>query len=51
MPRKRCGDLPVETARHLDQLTSEQLDNLGEAVLDFTGLTDLEAWLVNNRAS
>ncbi|TVP67175.1 MAG: DUF4351 domain-containing protein, partial [Nodularia sp. (in: Bacteria)] len=30
-----------------ETLTLEQLENLGEALLDFTTLLDLEAWLTN----
>lgn len=29
----------------LDTLTVPQLESLGEALLDFTSLSDLEAWL------
>jgi flagellar biosynthesis/type III secretory pathway protein FliH len=49
--RRRFGELPVETTHRLDQLTSEQLGDLGEAVLDFTGLADLDRWLAQNRPS
>jgi hypothetical protein len=33
----------------LDTLTLPQLEALGEALLDFTELADLEAWLVELR--
>jgi predicted transposase YdaD len=37
----------IDTALHaqIDQLTLEQLEALGEALLDFTTVSDLEDWL------
>ena len=42
---KRFGSVPSQVTERLDQMTSEQLDELGEALLDFTSLADLNTWL------
>ena len=43
--KRRCGELPSEIISQLRSLSLSQLEDLGEAVLDFTSLQDLEAWL------
>lgn len=43
--RRRLGTVPAALAAHLDTLTPDQLDDLGEALLDFTTPADLEDWL------
>ena len=43
--RRRLGSVPVSLTARLDRLTPEQLDDLGEALLDFTAAADLEEWL------
>ncbi len=43
--RRRLGEVPPALTERLDQLSSEQLDELGEAVIDFTMPADLEGWL------
>jgi Domain of unknown function (DUF4351) len=43
--RRRCGALPDTVESKVRTLTVSDLEALGEAVLDFTGLTDLERWL------
>ena len=44
--RRRCGELnPAQEAR-IRSLRLEQLETLAEALLDFEGASDLEAWLV-----
>ena len=40
------GFSPVKlVARRLDTLTAGQLDDLGEALLDFRTIADLQQWL------
>ena len=41
---RRVGELPQEVRQRIETLSLEQLENLGEALLDFQGMTDLEAW-------
>ncbi|MBW4619673.1 MAG: DUF2887 domain-containing protein [Cyanosarcina radialis HA8281-LM2] len=42
---RRLGELPQEVRQRVESLSLEQLENLGEALLDFTSMTDLDAWL------
>ena len=42
---KRVGELSSETRSQIESLSLEQLENLGEALLDFNSITDLQAWL------
>ncbi len=42
---RRVGELPQEVREQVESLPLEQLENLGEALLDFTSLADLQAWL------
>jgi predicted transposase YdaD len=42
---RRVGDLPPEIAAQVQALSLGQLERLGEALLDFTDLTDLQIWL------
>ncbi|WP_414550070.1 Rpn family recombination-promoting nuclease/putative transposase [Anabaena sp. CCY 0017] len=44
---RKVGELPPRMREQVETLTLEQLENLGEALLDFTSLLDLEAWLAN----
>ncbi len=50
---RRVGEIPPEFQTRLRQLSIEQLENLGEAVLDFTNPSDLMTWLEsqNNRSN
>jgi hypothetical protein len=42
----RClGSVPENLRSKVDSLSLEQLENLGDALLDFRSLQDLEAWL------
>ncbi|WP_375479932.1 Rpn family recombination-promoting nuclease/putative transposase [uncultured Nostoc sp.] len=41
---RRVGELPQEVRSHIETLSLEQLENLGEALLDFQASADLEAW-------
>lgn len=42
---RRLGSVPVQAAARLPLLSAEQLDELGEALLDFETASDLETWL------
>ncbi|MFM7426883.1 MAG: Rpn family recombination-promoting nuclease/putative transposase [Elainella sp.] len=42
---RRVGDLPPDLTTQVQSLSLEQLEALGEALLDFTALSDLEQWL------
>jgi predicted transposase/invertase (TIGR01784 family) len=42
---RRVGELPQEVRQQVESLSLEQLENLGEALLDFTSMADLNAWL------
>ncbi|MBF2055840.1 MAG: DUF2887 domain-containing protein [Cyanobacterium sp. T60_A2020_053] len=45
---RRCGSLPSQIEGEVRNLSIPQLESLGEALLDFQGMTDLENWLINN---
>jgi len=42
---RRLGSVPEQFSAQIQQLTVSQLEDLGEALLDFTSLIDLENWL------
>lgn len=42
---RRVGELPQQVRESVETLCLEQLENLGEALLDFTSVADLQAWL------
>jgi predicted transposase YdaD len=42
---RRCGSLSTATTARIQALPLEQLEALAEALLDFTGPADLDAWL------
>jgi predicted transposase YdaD len=42
---RRVGKLPEDVRSRVESLPLEQLENLGEALLDFTSLADLQSWL------
>ncbi len=42
---RRIGILPAELRSQVEQLSVLQLDELGEALLDFEQLSDLTTWL------
>jgi hypothetical protein len=46
---RRVGQLPETITSQIDNLPIQQLETLGEALLDFTNLADLETWLEINR--
>jgi Domain of unknown function (DUF4351) len=41
----RVDELPASVRSHIDTLSLDQLEALGEALLDFAGLADLQQWL------
>ena len=43
--RRRLGSVPEAMTARLGSLSAEQLDDLGEALLDFSTVADLEGWL------
>ncbi|MEH2086983.1 Rpn family recombination-promoting nuclease/putative transposase [Nostoc sp.] len=47
---KRVGELPQEVRSQVESLSLEQLENLAEALLDFTSMADLDAWLAALKA-
>ncbi len=42
---RRIGIMPADLRSQVEQLSIMQLDELGEALLDFEQLTDLTNWL------
>lgn len=42
---RRVGKLPQKVSQRVESLSLEQLENLGEALLDFTSMADLLVWL------
>ena len=48
--RRRLGSVPEAVSARLGSLSAEQLDDLGEALLDFSTAADLEQWLVQQAA-
>ncbi|MDJ0662407.1 MAG: Rpn family recombination-promoting nuclease/putative transposase [Crocosphaera sp.] len=45
---KRIGELSPEVCQRVENLSLEELENLGEALLDFSSIADLENWLKDN---
>jgi hypothetical protein len=46
--RHRFGAVSATVTERLRRLSSKQLDELAEALFDFTGVTDLEQWLAGH---
>lgn len=42
---RRVGELPQEMRQRVESLSLEQLENLGEALLDFSSMADFQVWL------
>ncbi|WP_311774897.1 DUF4351 domain-containing protein [Nostoc sp. 2RC] len=40
---KRVGELPQQLRQRIESLSLQQLENLGEALLDFISMADLQA--------
>ena len=47
MISKRFGPAPADLVSRLDRLNADQLDELGEALLDLTSRSDLDAWITS----
>ncbi|MEH1949547.1 MAG: DUF4351 domain-containing protein [Nostoc sp.] len=45
MLKRRFGDIDASLFEQVRNLSAEQLENLGEALLDFSEVADLVAWL------
>ena len=45
---RRVGDIDSLLIQKVQELTVEKLEELGETLLDFTSVTDLETWLEDN---
>ncbi len=43
-----CGELTSDQIKKARSLSLSQLESLGEALLDFNNLPDLENWFENN---
>jgi predicted transposase YdaD len=43
--KRRCGVLSLNQEAQIRSLDLNQLESLGEALLDFTTIADLEGWL------
>ena len=46
---KRVGEWSSEVRQKVENLSLEQLENLGEGLLDFSSMVDLENWLKEDR--
>jgi len=46
--RRRFGTVPTTVAKRLDKLTADQLNELGEALFDFSSLVDVKHWLAGH---
>ncbi len=46
---RRIGDVPSEARSQIQTLSLEQLEALGEALLDFSKSADLANWLQDNQ--
>lgn len=44
---RRIGEIDSLLIQKVQQLSVEKLEELGEALLDFASITDLETWLKN----
>ena len=42
---RKVGELPEDVRQIVETLSLEELENLGEALLDFTSIADLQRWL------
>ena len=48
---RRVGDVSAVVRSKIDLLSLPQLENLGEALLDFSSIQDLEDWLAQHSDS
>jgi predicted transposase YdaD len=47
--KRRCGNLTAIQEQKVRSLSISQLESLGEGLLDFQNMSDLENWLQDNR--
>lgn len=47
---RRVGEFPESLQRQIQVLSLEQLEALGDALLDFSSLADLEGWLQSQQS-
>ena len=47
---RKVGELSITVQSQIDRLSVPQLEDLGEALLDFSSIEDLTTWLENNRS-
>ena len=45
---RKLGNLSPQTQAKVSALSINQIESLGEALLDFTSIADLESWLSKN---
>ena len=45
---RHVGLIPQDTIELIDQLSSEQLNELGDALFGFESISDLDAWLLRH---
>jgi predicted transposase YdaD len=45
---RKLGKINAESQARVNSLTIDRLESLGEALLDFTSIADLEAWFGQN---
>jgi predicted transposase YdaD len=45
---RRFGKVSTQLVARIQQLTLPQLEELGEALLDFADIAELEAWLIQH---
>ena len=46
--KRRIGEIEANDETRINILSEEQLEALGEALLDFSSYDDLSSWLANN---
>lgn len=49
--QRRVGELSPELQERIQSLSLNQLETLGEALLDFTAMEDLLNWLQTNKSA
>jgi len=47
--KRRIGEIQLTLIERIKQLSIDKIEALGEALLDFTKLDDLETWLTENQ--
>jgi hypothetical protein len=49
--RRRVGEPTADQRAQVERLSADELAALGEALLDFTGIEDLERWVRGSKDS